>query len=113
MQEEVNSVLTEIRNNRDRMTPMRASDILLDLSFLLASANTEISERQFRFNNILSDIISDPSINVSRARIIAQAKDEFRELDKAIRLSESLEENIRSLKIWIKSRQNEFNNTFN
>lgn len=109
IREEINRITNEIKSKRDMMTPMIASDRLMELTVWHSSLTAHISEFQFKYNKKLSSILeTDEKLPISKAEIIAKASDEYKQLDEALRLEKSLVEIIRSLKIWIKSRAEEY-----
>jgi hypothetical protein len=103
----VSEIINEIHEHRDMMTPLVASDRLVKLTIYHSNLTSQIADKQFAFNQKLAKIISEPKISVNKAQIIAKAQKEFKELDELVRFETSLIEIIRSLKIFIRTREEE------
>lgn len=112
MEQQIKQAIEEIQNYKDLMDCEQASNKLNELSVLHSSLTSEIAKAQNVFDVKLNEIM-DECDSVSLAKVRANATIEHYELDRLVKLEKSLVECIRSLKIWIKIRVNEWNNSFN
>lgn len=110
IRDKVNLILNEIASKRDMMTPLIASDKLMELTVYHSSLTSKIAEANHNYNVKLAETLKD-DLPVSKAEIISKASEEYRTLDEYIRFQKSLEECIRSLKIFIRSMQDDYNLT--
>ncbi len=105
----VREIIKEIQievGNPD-MTPARASEILNILSSLLGNVNDNISAKQMIYNQVLLKK-SDELKTVAKARLVAEASPFYSELLDAKNLRELVIEMMRSMKYFLKAKEQEF-----
>lgn len=112
MEQEIKNAIKEVSAFKDLMDMNSASNKLTELSVLHASLTSEIAKSQNVFDILLNNMIYS-SKSVAEAKIKANATPEHLKLNELVNLEKSLVECIRSLKIWIKIRANEYQNSFN
>ena len=115
--QDIDDILKEIRENKEMMDAKTGADKLRDLSVLHAYLTSIIADRNKiyhqKFEEIMNETVNDKPITVSRAKVKAEASEEYYQLDKAIKLEVSLMTTIQSLKLWVRIRQGEEYNSNN
>ena len=92
------------------LSPQRVAEILIELSSLLASLNAHIAEKKYIYNVLLDMKLTELEV-ASKAKISAQASNEWREMNEAELQKEALEETIRSGKYFLRAQESEYKNT--
>jgi hypothetical protein len=101
----IRSMQAEIRDTD--LQPERAADLLAKLSALLGNLNDEIREADSAYAVVLLDCLSrDEAAN--RAKIRAEISPEYRRKREARDLKELTIELTRSLKYYLKAKQDEY-----
>jgi hypothetical protein len=101
----IRSMQAEIRDTD--LQPERAADLLAKLSALLGNLNDEIREADSAYAVVLLDCLSrDEAAN--RAKIRAEISPEYRRKREARDLKELTIEMTRSLKYYLKAKQDEY-----
>ena len=96
--------------NKQRKIDFRRLE-LVELSLLNASLNEKLAGSLFAYNQIYRDILDDQEKkNVAAAKIQVEASDYFREVSELKALSASLQEIMRSIKILIRTSENDYKN---
>lgn len=90
----------------DQLGPAKASEELVSLSSLLASLNAYIGEKQYWYNMKNQALLLEFG-TAAKAKIHAQASQEWKEWNDAVLQKEALEELIRSVKYYLRSAENE------
>jgi hypothetical protein len=96
----------EVAKSSD-LLPERASEIMAQLSALLGNINDTIRERDMAYNKKLLEFLESEKQS-SRAKIKAECSDEFNQKREARDSKELAIEMIRSLKFFLKAREDEF-----
>lgn len=96
----------EVRNSAD-LLPDRAAEILAELSALLGSINDEIRKRDVEYNIVLLNALESET-KANRAKIKAQTSQEYLRMREARDTKEVCIELIRSLKYFLKAKQEEY-----
>lgn len=99
----------EIRNASE-LHSTRVAEILLELSSLLASLNSHIAEKKYLYNILLQMKLEELGV-ASKAKIAAQASNEWREMNEAELQAEALNETIRSTKYFLRAHEQEWQAT--
>ena len=90
---------------------MEASDKLIKLSALLGNVGNRLVERERKFAQIkIQYKIDNPKMPISKIEILASDTDEYQELREVKELQKSMVETIRSLKYFVRVREEEFRN---
>lgn len=106
--------INEIEAKKDNYDPAYLSEKLVDLSALYANLTQHIADLESQYFKVLNMAMEkDDKISAARAKVMANAGDEYLKFRKAQMLEKSLIEEIRSIKIYIKIRQNEFQGASN
>lgn len=84
-----------------------ASEILVELSSLLASLNSEIVEKQFLLNKKRAELLEEHK-TVAKAKTLSEASEEWREWYERMMWRDALLELIRSLKYYIRGAIDEY-----
>lgn len=101
----VRTAQVEIRDTPD-LQPDRAAALLTHLSALLGNCNDEIREADAAYATVLLACL-DSSEKANRARIRAEISPEYKRKREARDTKELATELIRSLKYFLKSKQDE------
>jgi len=101
----------EVRNSKD-LLPQRAAEILAELSSLLGNCMDEIREADRAYGVVLLNCLESET-KANRAKIRAEISPEFQRKQEARNNKELCIELIRSLKYFIKSRQEEYQHSGN
>lgn len=109
MEESIRSLITEksleIREI-GQVGPHRAAEILVELSSLLSSLNREIVESNYWYNLKKQELLKELGV-VGKAKIHAEATQEWRDWQERKLQKEALEELIRSVKYYLRSAESE------
>lgn len=89
---------------RTDLLPMRASQILVELSSLLGNITNEISEAQIDFNQVLLSEL-DKDQTASKARIRAEVTEEYKRLITAKNTLLVAKEMIGGIKYYLRAAQ--------
>jgi len=92
---------------RGDLPPTRAAEILTEISALLGSCNEEITKRDMEYNKILLEWY-DKETTANRAKIRANTTPEYEAMRTARNIKELAIELIRSLKFFLKAKEDEF-----
>lgn len=84
-----------------------ASQKLVNLSSLLASLNTAITNAHFALNVKKRDVLEDAG-SVAKARVLAEATEEWRLFIQLLNQKESLLELMRAVKYYLKASVEEY-----
>lgn len=101
----INQRQIECRNS-EQLFPERASQILVELSAILGNINSEILEREIAYNKRLLSCYEKES-KANRAKILAETSEEYIALREAKNAEVCAVEMIRSLKYFLKVREEE------
>ena len=97
--EQINDILAELHTNKDTLEPVRASELLVKISVLKASLDSELADKEIAYNQILNEIITTfPEKPFNKIQIQARATEEYKKLLKAKAVAGSILEVARSLK---------------
>jgi len=96
----------EISNEND-LTPDRASEILVKLSALLGNIADEITRTEVAYNRVLLEKLNSET-KANRAKILAETTSEYEEKLNARNTKEVAIELIRSLKYFLKAKEDEY-----
>lgn len=88
-------------------TPSRAGDLVAQLSSLLGNVNVALNGVQMIYNKKLAEILIDQK-TVTKARIIAETSEEYEALLDLKGIREMVMEMIRSMKILVKIKLEEY-----
>lgn len=88
------------------VTPTRASEMVVRLSSLYSNVLQEMGRRQFVYNRVLADAI-EVTKAAARAKVRAQATNEYAELQETVLLEKSTLQLIQSLKVLAKVKAEE------
>ena len=106
--------INEIEKKKENYDPAYLSEKLVDLSALYANLTQHIAELESQYFKVLNMAMEkDEKISSARAKIMANAGDEYLKFRKAQMLEKALIEEIRSIKLYIRVRQNEFEGSRN
>src|SRR5687768_3800454 len=100
---------SEVRNSSDLLLD-RAAEILAELTALLGSINDEIRKRDVEYNLVLLHALESEN-KANRAKIKAQTTPEYIAMREARDTKEVCVELIRSLKYFLKAKQDEWMHT--
>lgn len=101
----------EIKNSPDLLGG-RAAEILVEVTALLGNINDEIRKRDMEYNKVLlSCFDAEPKAN--RAKIKAETTEEYQAKREARDTKELTIEIIRSLKYFLKAKEDEFRQSKN
>lgn len=103
-------VQAEIRGNPDLM-PDRAAEILNLLASLTGNVNQEILERDISYNKVLLEYLETEG-KANRAKIKAEISPEYRAKMEARNTQALAIELIRSLKLYLRVKQEEYRSSY-
>jgi len=106
IREIINDKLNRLKNTQD-LQPAEASEILVELSALVGNVNEEIKNRSDAFNRKLLELVEQPKMSVAKAMIVIKTTPEWQELETAKGYKEAMFEAIRSLKYYLRAKQQE------
>jgi len=99
--------LQEIKDSSELQTG-RASEMLVELSAYMANVVEEIRDATVQYNHRLSELLDEPKMTVNKAEIKVKTMPEWERLEKAKGLEKTMTEVIRSLKVFIRVRGDEY-----
>ncbi len=94
------------------LLPIRASEILTEVSALLGNINDEITKRDMEYNEYLLKCLETEK-SANRAKIRAGISEQYKLMRDARNGEKSAVELIRSLKYFLKSKEEEFRQSGN
>lgn len=100
----IQSIQVEVRDTE--LDPSRAAELVTKLTVLYASVLDVVTKREMEFNEVLSGLM-DEDMPANRAKIRAQATDQYQALQEARNVEKSTLQLIQSLKTLVKLRQEE------
>lgn len=109
----VRKIIEDIQNEillKPDLNPVRASEMLVNLSALLGNINTEIRQRDMEFKKHLLECYKLEE-KANRAKIIAETSPEYEAMRVAKDTKDQAIEVMRSLKYFLKSQEEEFMHT--
>lgn len=106
IREIIKSRQIEVRNSKD-LLPQRAAEILAELSSLLGNCLDEIREADREYAIVLLQNL-EAETKANRAKIRAEISKEFQRKQEARNTKELCVEMIRSLKFFLKSKEEEW-----
>ncbi len=89
------------------LPPIRASEILTEISALLGNINDKIIENDVVYNKVLLNYL-DSEQTANRARIRANITEEYKEMRNARNTEKVALEIIRGLKFYLKAKEEEY-----
>lgn len=92
---------------RGNLLPGRASEILVDLSALIGNILDRITETDMAYNKVLLNHY-DSQKTANRAKIMAGTTKEYQEMKDARNAEKVAMELIRSLKYFLKAKEDEY-----
>ena len=104
VRELIRRIQVEIRDSS--VEASRAAELIPKLTSLYASVLEEVTRREMEYNAVLSTLM-DEDMPANRAKIRAQATDEYQALREAQNVEKSTLQLIQSLKTLVKLRQEE------
>ncbi len=90
----------------EQLNPHRASEILVELTSLLASLNAEIVEAQYWFNIKKQEFFKESGV-AAKAKIEVDATKEWKDWQDRVMQGKALEEMIRSIKYYLRNAETE------
>lgn len=102
----VKTIQQEVSHSED-LLPERAAELLVKLSALLGNINQFIIDREMTYNEVLR-LAYESEEKANRAKIKAESSQAYREKLEARATKEVCLEIIRSLKYYLKAKQEEF-----
>lgn len=108
--EQVDQYRNEVHKIKE-LTPVRASEILVDLTALFGNINTEIRKTAMEYNQVLAIKLKQNN-SVAYAKVLAEITEEFSKWKEAKDRKEELLEMIRGLKFYLKSQEQEFREAY-
>jgi hypothetical protein len=109
MEKTIREMITEYQNEilQKNMQPQRAAEILTEISALLGNLNDEITKRDIEYNKVLLNCYDEEKTQ-NRAKIRAGTTPEYEAMRVARNIKELALELIRSLKYFLKAKEDEF-----
>lgn len=89
------------------LPPSRAAEILVELSSLYGNVLDEVTNREMEFNKVMQENLLEHKA-ATKARIAAETTDEYRSLLIAKNAEKLCVEMTRSLKYYLKSKEQEY-----
>ena len=97
--EQINDILQEIHSYKDNLDIVRCSELLVTLSVLKASLDSELADAEIEYNRIKNDLLTTFSEKpYNKIDVQAKATDEYKKLRKLQAVSGSCLEIGRSIK---------------
>ena len=110
IRDSIRKILSDTWANND-MQPMEASDKLIKLSAMLGNVGDAIVQYERSYARIKIDkMLEDTKMPTSKVEILCQDTDQYQQLREAKELQRAMIEAIRSLKVFIRVREDEFQN---
>jgi hypothetical protein len=98
--------LSAINENKDKLDAFWLSEKLVNLSVLYGNLTSHIADMESGYHKLLQlTLDSNPDIKFNRAESICKASEEYLRYRKALALEKSVIETIRSIKKFIKLRE--------
>lgn len=98
--------LNEINSKKDELDAFWLSEKLVNLSVLYGNLTQHIAEAENAYHKLLQLTLDTyPDIKFNRAESICKASDEYLKYRKALALEKSVVETIRSIKKFIRLRE--------
>ena len=94
----------------DKLGPQEASQELVELASLLSSLNTEIVEKQFILNQKKVELLQEAK-SVSKAKMLSEATQEWKDFMDRVMQREALEELLRAVKYYLRAAEKEYEMT--
>lgn len=110
IRERIQSYQSEII--KGNLLPGRASEILTELSALLGNINEEITLRDMAYNQVLLNFLESEK-TANRAKIKAGTTAEYESMRTARNTEKTAVELIRSLKYYLKAKEEEYKQSNN
>src|ERR1051326_8222645 len=108
IRERIDSYQTEILQGY--LLPGRAAEILAELAALIGNINEEIMKRDMEYNRVLLNLL-DTSKTAATAKIQANTTPEYELMRIAHNTEKTAIEMIRSLKFYLKAKEDEYKTT--
>lgn len=105
LREIINEYRSKLVDAKD-LAPVDAAQMLVELTALTGNIHEEIVGRGNQYRIKLADLVEKYG-SVAKAKVIAQASPEYGDLVQATAYLEMASEMIRSLKVFIKSKEEE------
>jgi hypothetical protein len=105
IREIIDEKLKELRDI-DSLGPVKASELIVELSSLLASINKEVADREWVVNILKMKYLAETGV-VGQATIKTNASQEYKEWKEALAYQKAVLDNIRSLKYYLRRAENE------
>ena len=98
--------LNEINSKKDELDAFWLSEKLVNLSILYGNLTSHIADMESNYYKLLQMTLEEKSdIKFNRAESICKASDEYLKYRKALAIEKSVVETIRSIKKFIKLRE--------
>lgn len=98
--------LNKINSNKDKLDAFWLSEKLVNLSVLYGNLTSHIADMESNYHKLLQlTLETQPDIKFNRAESICKASDEYLKYRKALALEKATVETIRSIKKFIKLRE--------
>ena len=105
IREHIQSYQTEILSGN--LLPQRSAEILTEISALLGNINEEITLRDMDYNRKLLECFEKEK-SANRAKIVAGTTEEYKSMRDARNAEKTAVELIRSLKYYLKAKEEEY-----
>lgn len=92
---------SESLRDMDALGPAKAAEELVEISALLASINKEVTERNYGYNLLCRTKLAETKV-AAKAKIEAQASEEWKDWQMAIGYQKAALEIIRALKYYLR-----------
>ena len=112
LREIIDSKIQRLRNAND-LQAGEAAKLLVEFSALMGNVNEEIKNAGDDYNLRYLSVIEEDEKTVAKAEIIMKVTPEYKRLEEAKAYLKLLLENIRSLKVFIKSKGSEQEGSYN
>lgn len=89
------------------LLPVRASEILTEISALLGNINDEITKRDMEYNQVLLKSLENEK-SANKAKIVAGTTEEYKTMRDARNTEKVAIELIRAIKYYIKTKEEEY-----
>jgi len=98
--------LSEEAGHVDQLGPHRVSEILVELSSLMASLNSYLVEKQYWLNVKRQELLTEHK-TVAKARLMADSTEEWKAWMEGVYQREALLELLRALKYYLRNSADE------
>ena len=110
MFDEILKQIERVKNEEVRSNPSRIADALVWFSSMYASMTEQLVDLELGYNReLVAQLQAD--ISVAKAEAIAKTSTAYRDYLKGKQLEKALIEVIRSLKYWIRVKEDEYSET--